>query len=482
MRMNLFDICRVLESGRVGMDAKIARARPSGAAIDSRAVKKGDLFFCLPGENADGHDFAEAAADGGALAVVGVRDPFGGGHPPVPVILVADAVRALGKLAAAHRQSTDATVIGVTGTSGKTSVKEALCGVLAEHGETAKNPGNLNNRIGLPLSVCNASENAAYWVMEAGISRPGDMDELGEILRPDAALILNVGAGHVLELGEKGVAHHKARLLAHLAKRAGGPGAFAAVSADYPDLVREAASYGEKIIWFSAKDATRSCYAEYLGPAPSGGGRFSLVLDGAASTLTAPFQGGYGAENVAAVGALAHALGLDHAAIREGFGKAEAPKQRFAVRRAGSFLVIDDSYNANPLSMNRMLHAAAGMAGAEGGKLALVLGEMLELGPESPRYHRELGEYAASLAPEAVYWKGGQEDAVAGGLREGAYRGAFVPVKDAAEFTAAFASSGMGDAVVLFKGSRGNKLEELVAAFMARALAAGADKGREDAV
>lgn len=487
MRLTLFDICRILGSVCVGMAPVTALGAPTGAAIDSRKVQEGDLFFCLPGEKVDGHDFASAAVEKGALAVIGARNPFGDTASPVPVIIVKDVAKALARIAMAHRQSADAVVVGVTGTSGKTSVKEVLFSVLSEHGDTAKNPVNLNNQIGLPLSMCNASEDAAYWVMEAGISRPSDMDELGEILRPDVALILNAGAGHVQELGDKGVAHYKARLAAHLTQDASGLESFAVVSADYPDLAREAAAHGKDVLWFSAEDATQPYYAEYLGPddggiGESGAGKYSLTLKDAVVTVTAPFQGRYGAENVAAVGAVAHALGLTSAEIANGFKKAKLPDQRFAIRRAGSFLVIDDSYNANPLSMSRMLEAAADMAGAAQSELVLVLGEMGELGPESPGFHRELGAYAASLSPKFIYWKGGQGEAVAKGLHNGGFKGAFAPVTDTADFMAAFAHAGVKKAVVLFKGSRSNKLEELVAAFMSDADKAGPDKGQNNAV
>jgi UDP-N-acetylmuramoyl-tripeptide--D-alanyl-D-alanine ligase len=478
MRLDLLDICRLLGSVCVGMAPATALSSPTGAAIDSRAVKEGNLFFCLPGEKVDGHDFAAVAVEKGALAVIGTRNPFAGGVSPVPVIVVDDAAKALGQIAAAHRKSTNAVVVGVTGTSGKTSVKEVLFSVLSESGETAKNPVNLNNQIGLPLSMCNASEDAPYWVIEAGISRPHDMDELGEILQPDVALILNAGAGHLQELGDKGVAYYKARLVAHLARLAYGPESFAVVSADYPDLVREAASHGREILWFSAEDISQPYHAEFLGTDSNGTGQYSLTVRDAVIPVTAPFQSGYGAENVAAIGAVAHALGLTREEITEGFRKAELPDKRFVVTRADSFLVIDDSYNANPLSMSRMLDAAADMAKTEGGELILVLGEMGELGPESSGFHRELGKYAAKLFPKAVYWKGGQGEAVAKGLREGNFRGAFAPVRDAADFMAAFTASGMENAVVLFKGSRSNKLEELVGAFVKGVEPASAGKGQ----
>lgn len=462
MRMNLLDISRLLGVVRVGLGAEESLARPAGAAIDSRAVKKGDLFFCLPGERADGHDFAAAAVENGALAVIGTRDPFTRKRKTArpPVLVVRDVPAALATIAAAHRRHASGVVVGVTGTSGKTSVKETLAAVLGTAGETAKNPVNLNNQIGLPLSMLNAPEDAAYWVMEAGISRPHDMDELGAILRPDIALILNAGPGHVQELGALGTAHHKARLLAYL----GGNG-LGVVSADYPDLERESRRYDADIVYFSAKDAEEKYCASYLGPEGLDRGRFQLALDSEAVTVNAPFCGAYGAENVAAVGAVAHSLGLSASEIARGFREASLPAQRFALREVDGFLLVDDSYNANPLSMSRMLEAAADMARDRGGDLVLVLGEMGELGPESARYHYLLGQEAATLPTRALLWKGGQGESVRRGLADAGYTGFFAPVENAASFPAAFRAANAHSGVVLFKGSRGNRLEELVTAF-----------------
>lgn len=466
MRVTLLDIARITGSVCVGMPPELALSRPTGAAIDSRAVKPGCLFFCLPGERADGHDFAAAAVANGAMAVIGTHDPFAPQKAPVPVFIVGDAGKALALLAKAHRADTDALVIGVTGTSGKTSVKEVLAAVLGEHGRTEKNPVNLNNQIGLPLSMLNASPDASHWVMEAGISRSGDMDELGDILRPDVALILNAGNGHEEGLGDRGVAHYKARLLAHLAGRG-----HAVVSADYPDLRREASSYGVPTLYFSAENGSEAYFAAYLGPSsrPEGGGRFSLFMDGPEVTVTAPFHGGYGAENVAAIGAVASLLGLTDDEIRAGFAKAAPADQRSCVRETGAFLSCDCSYNANPLSMGRMLDAARDMADARGQGLVLVLGEMLELGGNSGEYHFDLGLHAADLAPGAVFWKGGHAAEVEKGLMKGGYSGPFIPVADADAFAAAFRAvlqaGSVTSGVVLFMGSRSNKLEDFVAAF-----------------
>lgn len=476
MRMNILDICRLLDVVCVGMRPETALSCPTGAAIDSRAVKPGDLFFCLPGERTDGHDFARAALDNGAVAVIGARDPFEPGETTAPVLVVDDPAEALNALAAAHRRTTKALVVGVTGTAGKTSVKDALACVLAESGETAKTHMNFNNQLGLPLSVLNASASAAYWVIEAGISRPRDMDELGSTLRPDATLIVNAGAGHVEELGDKGVAHYKARLLGYMPRTGRG-----VICADYPDLVREAQKYDAEMMYFSGKDADALFYAVYLGPDGTRG-RYRLFLEGADVEVSAPFQGGFGAENVAAVGATAHILGLTAPEIVNGFARAQTPDRRFTLRELGPHLVIDDSYNANPLSMGRMLEAADDMAAERGRALALVLGEMGELGEESDAFHENLGRRVCQFEPEAVFWKGGRREAFARGLAAGGYAGKAAFVDNAAAFVEAMQTGFPDSAVVLFKGSRSNKLEELVAAFAASVEFDDTAKGRRDAL
>ncbi|WP_300848002.1 Mur ligase family protein, partial [uncultured Bilophila sp.] len=189
-------------------------------------------------------------------------------------------------------------------------------------------------------------------------SHAGDMDELGAILEPDVALILNVGPGHAAGLGDRGTAYYKARLLSYLA-----PGGMAVVSADYPELVREARAVHPELVFFSAAGRQVDYRASYVTPAGEDKGLFRLWLDGVSLDVEAPFRGAFGAENVIAVAAVAHRLGLTPDEIAAGFAGALLPKQRFACSQVGRWLVIDDSYNANPLSFARMLEAAAEMAG-----------------------------------------------------------------------------------------------------------------------
>lgn len=434
----------------------------SAVRTDSRKVEQGDLFVCIPGERFDGHDFALDVAQRGAVALMAERDPFADmdQRPDVTVLLVDDSVRALGRLAAWHRSRASARVIGITGTAGKTTVKELLAHVLSVRGLTARNPLNLNNQIGLPLSMLAATGDEAFWVMEAGISQPQDMDELGTILNPDLALVLNVGQGHTAGLGDRGVAHYKARLFAHLTS--GGTGL---VCADYDELVREARGVCRRLIFFSATGRPVAYRAAYDGPVDASHGRYRVWLDGSPQEIVAPFRGAFGAENVAAVAAAAHLLGLSGEEIAEGLSTAVLPRQRFACEVVGAFTCIDDTYNANPLSFTRMIDATAELA--SGGSMVFVLGEMLELGSEAENAHELLGFQLAATGARAVFWKGGHAGAVSAGLARGGYGGSFITVDGSDAFITAFRDLELSSGHVLFKGSRGNRLEELSAAFRA---------------
>ncbi|MGE9985084.1 UDP-N-acetylmuramoyl-tripeptide--D-alanyl-D-alanine ligase [Desulfovibrio sp. SGI.169] len=469
MRLSTLEMAAHL--GLTGAASPRSEALASCVVTDSREARPGALFVCVSGERADGHDFAASAVARGATVVLASRPLPDLG---APVLLVEDTVRALGRLASLWRDKTRARVVCVTGTAGKTTLKEALAQVLAVRGKTARTAMNHNNQIGMPCAVLNTDGDEDFWVMEAGISHAGDMDDLASVLRPDMGLILNVGPGHTEGLGDRGVAWHKARLLAYLAE--GGCGL---VSADYPDLTREAAAWGAKLHFFSALDRQTPYRAAWLGDEaaqanPDGGaaarGRYRLWLDGETRDVLTPFQGKYGAENSIAAAAAAHLLGLSAAEIAEGLARARLPLQRFNRCRLGPWEVIDDTYNANPLSMRRMLDAAAGQA--RGRAFVPVLGEMGELGAVAGDMHEKLGRHLADLEPAAVFWKGGQADAVRAGLKRGGYGGPCLGVDGPESFMAAWnelARNGGLEAerggLVLFKGSRFNRLETLLAAF-----------------
>lgn len=231
----------------------------SAVRIDSRLVGKGDVFFCIEGKNFDGHNFAQAALEAGAVAVV--VSQFLPELEGKPALMVRDTVEALGKLAAYWRMKSSARMIAVTGSAGKTTVKEMLAHVLAGSGKVHKNFMNLNNQLGLPLSMLEATGEETYWVMELGISLPGDMAELGPIAMPDIAIVHNIGPAHLEGLGSlDNVAKAKASLFEYLSPHGKG------LCCSDHELLWDAASKIIEPIPFSSQDNSVSYYSTMLTP------------------------------------------------------------------------------------------------------------------------------------------------------------------------------------------------------------------------
>jgi len=452
MNMTLQDIADAMGAS-IDQDHERVIRRVS---IDSRAVQSGDLFFCIVGQKLDGHEFARQAVDNGAVAVVASTPQ----DLSVPVLLVRDTTLALGRLARCWRERSAARVVGVSGSAGKTTVKEMLAQVLSLHGSASKNFRNLNNQIGLPLSILEMSGQEDFWVLELGISRPGDMDELGYILAPDAALLINIGGCHLEGLGSlAGVAEQKSVLLDHV--RTGG---FACVSADYPLLARECAKRSLRKVTFSGCGAVAdySCTGQESVP---DGILYVLRAKGrdirlhVSSTVHVP-------ENVAAVTAMAMELGVPPRTIEAGLASFSPVAQRFVQNRVGSWLFIDDTYNANPVSMAQSIREAERIA--QGRRLVLVLGEMRELGEDSARAHSELGSLVASTSATHCFFYGRHVSDVQSGL--GGYGGVFAAVNSGEELLQAVAGLRGEGGVMLFKGSRGCRMEQYYS-FMERAWA-----------
>lgn len=429
--------------------------RVSGVCTDSRVLRPGEIFFCLSGENFDGHEFAGKAMAGGAAAVV-VSRPLPELSGQGPVLMVRDVLVALGALGCAWRMAACSKVVAVTGSAGKTTVKEMLAGMLEAVGATGKNYKNFNNQLGVPQCMLGLSGTEAFWVLELGISLPHDMDELGAMVRPDVAVINNIGPAHLEGLGSlEGVARAKTDLLRYLSDDGS-----AFVCMDYPLLWDCARAIRPDVIGFSAMGAEAPYRGEYLGQAQGGGGRFRLTLRGEVLEFEAPFTGSYFAENMIAAAAVAHSLGANAAAIEAGVRATSVPEHRFEVRAAGPWTVIDDAYNANPLSMRRSIASAAELADQR--PLVLVLGEMKELGQDAPRLHRELGQVVAGTGAQALLWFGGHGDEVHRGLGNGHWPGTFMQTEEPRNLKSNLAELGLTGGVVLVKGSRSCKMERYV--------------------
>lgn len=458
MLLSVAEIAAVTAADPTGLSAAELAFELRRAVVDSREAREGDLFACLPGERADGHDFAAQAVEKGAGAVLAAR-PLP--HVAVPVLVVRDVLAALGALARAWRLSRRPRVIAVTGSAGKTTLKEMLATTLSTRFTVAKNHKNFNNQLGLPLSILGTSGEEDYWVMELGISRPGDMEELGAIALPDVAVIHNIGPAHLEGLGDlKGVARAKAALVGFV--REGGT---AVINRCHPDLWEAACAHGVPLVALStSEDVAGDVVCLWRGPAGPGQGRFELSVMGEAIACELPYPGAHFAENVGAVFAVAALAGFSPEETARTLTRAVAVEGRFCCREIGESILIDDTYNANPLSMRRAIACAEGMAA--GRPLVLVLGDMLELGESAAEAHRDLGRFIANTSVRAVFWRGERAGDVHRGLGGESWRGLFAAVRRPEDFAAAWAgfSAREGCAgVVLVKGSRSCRMEEFCA-------------------
>lgn len=423
---------------------------------DSRTTQKGDFFVCLGGDNFDGHNFAPEAVKRGAAAVIA--------HKPlpeidtVPVFMVRDTLSALGDLAAFARHRTRARVIAVTGSAGKTTTKELLYAVLKNAGKTGRNYKNYNNQVGLPLSIFAMHGDEDFWILELGINRPEDMDDLGRIVGADIAVIVNVGPCHLEGLGdEKGVARAKCALLDYMPRDG-----LCVAAADYPQLAEEIALRRElRKIWFGSESGF--CRAEYLGEKDNQGLYRLFIRDGEYELLF-PFFGRHLAESVAAAACAALAAEIPAEEIARGMTGVEVPEHRMRRRSVGDWLVLDDSYNANPLSMRGAIQAAE-QSGVQG-ELVLVLGEMGELGEKRSEQHRRLGGWISESGCTKVYFAGPSREDVLAGI-DPQRRNIFQPVHSPEDFVRKWKDGGHEKGTLLFKGSRSAGMEKYMQGLLA---------------
>lgn len=453
MRMQLQEVIQATgaeANGSAGTGTEI-----TGVRTDSREVRAGDLFVCLPGEHADGHAFAEDAVQRGASAVM-ARKTLPEIAERVPVLRVEDCLIALGDLGARWRDRFGGTVVGITGSAGKTSLKELLAAILAQRSQTAKNYKNWNNRLGVPLSLLGFSGGEDYWVLEAGVNQAGEMDDLARILRPDAALIHNIGPVHLEGLGgEEGVAREKSKLAAAVPD-----GGLVMVSADY-SLLNEALPDRPEVrtVRFSCEKGRARYTGEYRGHA-GGMAQYRLDLDGTVLQVTPGFQARYQLENILAAATAAWELGCTTGDIEAGLASAEMPEHRSQIFHAGGWTLIDDCYNANPLSVRLALESVGEMGGS--GVFVAFLGDMLELGEASRAAHYEMGREAALKGVDHLLYSGSYIKDVQRGYREAGGRDGPHPVETNGELAAFCRGLEASGGTVLLKASRGCRLERFL--------------------
>ncbi|MFC5754584.1 UDP-N-acetylmuramoyl-tripeptide--D-alanyl-D-alanine ligase [Actinomadura rugatobispora] len=427
--------------------------------IDSRQAGPGALFAAFRGERADGHDFAAAAYEAGAAAVLAER-PVGG-----PAVIVDDVQQALGRLArGVLARLPQATVIGITGSSGKTSTKDLIAQVVERAGPTIAPPGSFNNEIGLPLTVLRADEGTRHLVLEMGARGVGHIAYLAGIARPDIGVVLNVGTAHIGEFGgREGIAKAKGELAE--AVPAGGT---AILNADDPLVAAMAARTEAEVVTFGrSPGATVRAADEELDEA--GRPRFTLVTPEGTAPVELGLHGAHAVANALAAAAVGRAAGLDAATVADALSRARpASRWRMEVtERPDGVTVINDAYNANPESTRAAVDVLAHMA--RGGRAFAVLGEMAELGTGSVAEHAKIGQHVARSGIAGLVVVGANAAPMAEGADQVAsWTGECVQVDDVGAAVTALSGRLRPRDVVLVKGSRVAGMERVAEALLAR--------------
>lgn len=440
--LSLGEIAAVV-GGRVEGDSAVTVT--ASAVLDGRQAEPGGLFVAFAGEHADGHDYAVQAGRAGAVAVLGSRPTA------LPTVVVEDAKAALQALAA-HVVATlreGLTVVGVTGSRGKTSTKDLLAAVLSSAAPTIATTGSLNNELGVPLTMLRSDAATRFLVLEMGIRRIGDIARLTNLVAPDIGVVLNVGQAHLSHLKSRtATARAKSELVQGLA-----PGGTAVLNADDHRVAAMRSLTDGPVLTFG-----RSEHADVrvLDVALDRLARpsFTLRVAAARAPITLPLVGAHQALNASAAAAVGLAAGISLDAAAAALPTVALSKWRLELRDlACGATLLDDSFNADPDSARAALDA---LAAIEGKRRIAVLGEMLELGDGSEAAHRAVGEYAAVRA-DVVVAVGSRP------LADGAGERAVALADNAAAVQWLRGRLAAGD-VVLVKASRGARLDEVAAA------------------
>jgi UDP-N-acetylmuramoyl-tripeptide--D-alanyl-D-alanine ligase len=428
----------------------------TGAFTDTRNVLKGGLFIALRGDNFDGTAFVSQAIAGGAS---GVLIPEGADvkAPGVAVLAARDTGRALGGLAAAWRQRFPALrVVSITGSTGKTSTKELVASVLEAAGPSLKTEGNLNNEIGVPLTLLLLTGEHRFAAIECGMNHLGEISRLAQWSDPDVGVVTNVGPVHLEGCGSlDGVAHAKGEMFHALRSSA-----VAVANADDSRVLAQAKLSLRKLITFGG---AYGADVRVLSAIHGGAGlKVELELMGGRHQVELKLLGAHNGVNAAAAAAVGIALGLDLEVILRGLANAQTPGRRMRPGRLpNGALLIDDCYNANPSSTKAALLALQQLTPPKGRAIA-VLGDMLELGATELELHRDVGRFAGKAGLAFLVCFGARAKSIAEGAKEAGFStDSIEQTEDPVEAIRLVQARVRAEDVVLVKGSRGMKMERI---------------------
>jgi UDP-N-acetylmuramoyl-tripeptide--D-alanyl-D-alanine ligase len=449
----------------------------TGISTDSRTTREGDLFWALVGEIYDGHDFALKATEKGAAAIVVERervhsqgagkglDSFRSRFPDRAVISVNDTLKALGDLAAWWRRRHHLKVVGITGSSGKTTTKEMTAAILELGHRTLKNQGNFNNLIGMPLTLLQLGREHECAVLEMGMNHPGEIARLTDIADPDVGVILNVGMAHLEGVSDlDGVARAKTEMMERISSRG-----LMILNGDDAPLMRRASLFSKPRMTFGLGKGNdvRATSIENEGPK---GTRFSLEYRGATWPVQIKIPGTHHLKNALAAAAVALSLDEPAESIVKGLAAFSAIRGRFeAISLERGILLVDDTYNANPSSLSAAIESVGSLV-EQGGRIIVGLGEMLELGDAAIHAHREAGRKVAAGGASRLYAMGAHaRDMIEGARTAGMPEDCLKIVETHDEMVKEIGHVMSEGDLILLKGSRRMQLEKVVEGLRRRA-------------
>lgn len=425
--------------------------RFQGVCTDTRTVQPGNLFIALTGERFDGHEFIKQAIEKGAAGVVISKQemvlPEG-----IAVIVVENTLKALQDLAQFNRRRFQIPVIAITGSNGKTTTKDLTAAILASKLRVLKTEANFNNEIGLPRTLLNMTSEHQVAVVEMGMRGPGEIDELTKIAEPTAGIVTNVGETHIELLGSlDNIAAAKAELV-----EAVPPEGFVALNADNEYVQAMSSKAAGRVILYGIKE---SCQVQAYQIETEGlHTSFMCRCHGVTFPLSLPMVGLHNVYNTLAAVAVAWELGLRADDIQTGLAHFQPSSMRQQIERVGEYVIINDAYNASPLSMAGAITTLQQVAA---GRSIAVLGDMLELGEVAVEAHRRIGQTAGQCGVDAIVTVGPLAAHIAAAAREAGVKEALSYQKHEEAGAALQRMLKPGDTILL-KGSRGMKMEKIL--------------------
>src|SRR5438034_2036456 len=424
-------------------------------STDSRTLKPGELFVALSGDNFDGHNFVESAVKTGAAGAI-IESNWKGKVPEAfALIRTKDTLQAYQELAANYRKLLTLKVVAITGSNGKTSTKDFTASVLGRRFRVTKTEGNFNNHVGLPRTILEATSEDEVAVWEIGMNHPGEIAALSKIAAPDAAIITNIGVAHIEFMGSRETIAAEKEALAEAIE----PQGTVILNADDPFSEGIAAHTRAKVVF--AGTTTGAVRAIELRQSADGS-EFTIVEGAHRCRAQLPVAGSHMVQNALLAVAAGRAFGLSIEECAAGLATAPLTKARLQIKEIGGVQFLDDSYNANPDSMKAALRTLVELD-TEGKHIA-VLGEVRELGTESERAHREVGETAAAPRVDQLITIGKAAELIAEGARTAGLDkvSSAQSTSEAAKLLGEIAEPGD---LVLIKGSRAARTEEVIEQF-----------------